>query len=36
LPLEILEQIEIEIVYSGYIIQQKEQVERQQRMEDMP
>jgi tRNA uridine 5-carboxymethylaminomethyl modification enzyme len=36
LPLEILEQIEVEIVYSGYIKQQKEQVERQQRMEDMP
>jgi tRNA uridine 5-carboxymethylaminomethyl modification enzyme len=36
LPLEILEQIEVEIVYSGYIKQQREQVERQLRMEDLP
>ena len=36
LPLEILEQIEVEIVYSGYIKQQWEQVERQQRMEALP
>lgn len=33
LPLDVLEQIEVEVVYSGYIRQQMEQVERQKRME---
>ena len=33
LPLDILEQIEIETIYAGYIRQQSEQVERQRRME---
>lgn len=33
LSLDVLEQIEVEVVYSGYIRQQMEQVERQKRME---